>query len=79
MAKNNKKESDKKWKISAWSAFLFLVISAPFVYGVTNEVTSKVGLQTSVEGCPTNAGLVLHAVVFLLLARAMMEVKLPGV
>ena len=79
MANNNKKESDKKWKISAWSTVLFLVISAPFVYGVTNALTSKVGLETSVQGCPTTTGLVLHAVVFLLLARAMMEVKLPGV
>lgn len=77
----HKKELDNrgKWLISLWSALVFLVIAAPFTYKLVNIFTSLIGLDIATnDGCPNIYGLVLHALVFTLIVRAMMEVKLPG-
>ena len=62
----------QKWIICFMSGLLFLLISSPFMYRLTNQVTSMVGFETSVNGCPNLYGLLLHGVVFLLLVRALM-------
>jgi len=62
----------QKWMISIWSALLFLLISSPFMYNVTNSLTSTIGFLTSSNGCPNIHGLVLHAVVFAILIRVLM-------
>ena len=72
--------SDKeKWIISVWSAAVFALIASPFMYKLTQAATGAVGFSTSNEGCPNYWGLLLHSVVFLLIVRGMMAIKLPGV
>jgi hypothetical protein len=44
-------------------AALFVIISSKTVYGVTNLLTSTVGLPTQQYGAPTTFGVVLHAIV----------------
>lgn len=69
----------KEWIISFWSALVFLIISSPLLYKITNIVTYKIGFISSTDGKPNIIGLILHTIVFLLLVRFMMEIKLPGV
>lgn len=46
-------------------ALIYIIISAPFTYSVTNRIFGSLGLRTAtVAGAPTKVGLVLHAVVF---------------
>ena len=47
---------------------LFILISSPCMYKITGKTTSLVNWETSNNGCPNLMGLLLHTIVFLLLA-----------
>lgn len=65
-----------KWKASLIVAILFLIISHPSMYTLTNSILGAQIGPLSAGGCPTKKGLIVHAIVFLLLARASMEIKI---
>lgn len=66
---------DQKLKMLVVLALLFMVVSAPQVYGLTNSLANMVGQSTvSMSGRPNVVGIVLHGVVFALLVRALMEI-----
>lgn len=75
MAKKHLTEKHK-WIISLWTALLFLLIASPFMYNITNSLTSTIGFQTSSNGCPNIWGLVIHAIVFAILTRVLMLIPL---
>ena len=53
---------------SVKAGLLFLIVSLPVTYKLTNMVGTKIGLPYSDEkGCPTMAGLIVHTLVFTLL------------
>lgn len=81
MDKIAKDQSERsKWAISAWVALLFVLLSAPLTYKMVNKLTDSVGLSIAdSNGAPNWKGLAVHAVVFALALRAVMEVPLPGV
>lgn len=70
----------QKWLISLYSAILFLIIASPFAFKLVNGLSmSLFGVETADnEGCPNTVGLLVHTVVFLLIVRAIMQIKLPG-
>ena len=45
-------------------ALLFIGISHPVVYGITNSLLAPIVGPLSVGGAPTTVGLVVHAAVF---------------
>ena len=66
--------SKDKWIVSIMACLLFLLISSPFLYRVTNSITSSMGFEiASNNGRPNVLGLVIHSVVFLLIVRLMMR------
>jgi len=66
--------SEEKWSISVVSGLIFLLISSPFLYGLTSSLFECFGLTlASSKGLPTNIGLLVHSVVFILIVRAMMK------
>ena len=71
--------SKQKWYISLWSLLFVIIIFNPITFKITN-VLGKLhsSLATEIGGSPTAFGWVLHWVVFLLVIRAVMEIKLPG-
>ncbi len=70
---------DLKWKISFFSAFIFLLVVHPMTYQFTQKLFGGIlGRIADVNGCPTNTGLVLHTIVYLLLVRASMDIKMFG-
>ena len=63
-----------KWIVSIISAVLFLIIASPFMYSLTNSLTSSFGLiLADSRGCPLMSGLVVHALIFLLIVRLLMR------
>lgn len=62
--------SSDKWTVAFVSGLLFLLVSSPATYSITNSVTSRLGLTIAdSEGCPNLMGIILHALVFVLLVR----------
>jgi hypothetical protein len=68
---------DLKWQITLFSALIFLLVVHPMTYKLTQKLLGGVlGKISDVSGCPTTLGLALHTVVYILLVRGSMDVKL---
>ena len=68
--------SSEKWRITLFSAFLFLLVVNPYTYKLTHSLFSKVLGPIAINGCPTIVGLILHTVVYILLVRYSMDLNL---
>ena len=69
--------SYKKWQISIFSAFIFILVVNPYTYKLTQKVLGGyLGKIAEVNGCPTTRGLALHTIVYILLVRGSMDMKL---
>jgi len=65
--------NERKWQISVLSGLIFLLISSPVLYSLTNSLFQVFGITLANEnGCPTIAGLVIHTFVFVLVTRLLM-------
>lgn len=68
---------DIKWQISLFSALIFLLVVHPMTYKLTQSLLGNVlGKISDASGCPTNLGLGLHTIVYILLVRGSMSVNL---
>jgi len=66
-----------KWKITIFSAFIFLLVIHPNTYKVTQKVFGNMlGKIAEANGCPTVRGLILHTLVYILLVRGSMDLNL---
>ncbi len=50
-----------KFKYSIYSTFIFYIVSSSQMYKLTSKI-----IPTSIDGCPTPFGLLIHSIVFLL-------------
>jgi len=65
--------SNQKWTISLFSALIFILLSLPFVYQLTNQLLAPMGIPTiDINGTPTLTGIIIHGVVYLLITRLVM-------
>lgn len=62
---------DRKMRISIFAGILFLIIASPQLFKVMRQVLGD--WVASPAGCPTQQGLLLHTVVFVLLTRLSMN------
>jgi hypothetical protein len=66
-----------KWRISVFSAFIFILVIHPYTYGLTQKVFGGfLGQIANASGCPTTRGLILHTLVYILLVRGSMDLHL---
>ena len=67
--------NEQKWTISVISGLLFYIIALPQTYEcITNPIVeSLTGIELEKKGRPTTIGVVVHAIVFLLIVRYMMD------
>ena len=66
-----------KWKITLFSAFIFMLVIHPNTYKVTQQVFGNMlGKIAEANGCPTVRGLILHTLVYILLVRGSMDLNL---
>jgi hypothetical protein len=65
--------SKDKWMVAMVGGTLFLLLSSPFMYEITNSITSSIGYTTAdKEGVPRPSGLVLSTLFFVLITRTLM-------
>jgi len=68
---------DTKWKITFFSALIFLLVVHPMTYKLTQNLFGGVlGRISDPSGCPTMIGLALHTLVYILLVRGSMDMHL---
>lgn len=66
-----------KWRWTLMTTLIFLVVVNPAVYILVQGLLgSFVGKIAGKDGCPTMLGIAVHAVVFTLLLRGSMEMKI---
>ena len=66
-----------KWQISLFSALILILVINPHTYMFTEKVFgSLLGKISHTNGCPTTLGLVVHTIVFILLIRGSMNLKM---
>lgn len=65
-----------KWRYSIYSALVFLIIASPYTYKFVNGLLGSLVNISSPIGCPTLMGLLVHALVFALIIRGMMELDI---
>jgi len=68
---------DVKWQISFFSALIFLLVVHPITYKLTQKLFGGIlGRISDPSGCPTNVGLALHTLVYILLVRGSMDLNM---
>jgi hypothetical protein len=66
-----------KWKYTLLTTVIFIIVVSPKTYQLTNMLLSGIiGKTASKEGCPTVLGLFIHAIVFTIILRYIMDVKI---
>lgn len=63
-----------KWRVAIIIGIIFIILTAPIIFGFSNSIFSKVGLSTcDNKGRPTLLGWLLHAIVFIIIVRVLMK------
>ena len=85
MSNNQKKpepttDGARKWKYTLITTAIFLLIANPYTYILVNNIFTglfgTMGKMSSAAGCPTLLGFILHAIVFTLILRGVMEMNI---
>jgi hypothetical protein len=59
------------------SVIVFLLVSIPFTYKLTNGLLGGIfGKLADGSGCPTTLGLLIHSIVYGLIVYGLMHIKL---
>lgn len=69
-------DGNDKWRYTLYTTVLFLIIVNPMTYKLVNTLLGSLVKICDPKGCPTTAGILVHAVVFTLLLRYMMDLKI---
>jgi hypothetical protein len=70
-------EEITKWYISILSGILFYVIASPKIYKKTGKLFYKLfDVKIQHDGKPNNLGLLIHTIIFVLITRFLMEIKI---
>ena len=71
-------DEQKKWMISLISAVVFVLVSTPQTFKFTNDIFEKYFCIKTIDEFekPTWSGIFLHALVFMLITRFLMNYKL---
>ena len=67
--------SSDKWRYTLWTTLVLFIIFNPYTYKFTQKLLGVFlgQISSSVTGCPTHVGFLLHAIVFTLIVRYMMD------
>jgi hypothetical protein len=73
-----KPSTSDKWRYTLMTTVIFLIVVNPMTYKLTNKLFSKFlgSVASPSSGCPSTIGILLHAVVFTLLLRYVMDLDI---
>lgn len=76
--KNEKLDNYNKWKYTLYTTIVFLIVVNPAVYTLVNGITNGLfGVKIADNtGCPNMIGIILHALVFTLVLRLLMDLDI---
>ena len=68
-------DEQKKWMISLLSAVVFVLVFAPQTFKITNDIFEKYFCIKTIDEFekPTWSGILIHALVFMLISRLLMN------
>ena len=74
---NHEQSTGDKWRYTIYTVVLFLIIVNPMTYKLVNGLLGSLfGTIADGKGCPSMMGILVHATVFGLLLRYMMDLPL---
>jgi len=65
-----------KWRYTLYTTFVLLLIFNSYTFKLTNSIFKHAGLVLYENGHPTKSGCVVHVIVFTVLIRLLMELKI---
>ena len=66
-----------KWRYTIFTTFVFLIVVNPMTYKLVNGMLGSIlGSISNNKGCPSMLGILVHATVFTLLVRYMMDLDI---
>jgi hypothetical protein len=66
--------SSDKWTVAFTSGLLFLLLASPYTYTLTDRLSEKLGADLSnPKGCPNVGGLLVHAAIYMVIIRLLMN------
>ena len=71
MMKHNGKSIDK-WRYTYYTWYMFVFFNNPLTYNLVNNIFD---LNTAKGNCPTNLGLYLHTILFIIVLRYSMDLE----
>lgn len=74
--KKDERTNMNKWKYTLITTVLFFIVVNPYTYKFVQYLLKGFFKIADKSGCPTFAGVLVHTVVFTLLLRGLMEMKL---
>lgn len=66
----------QKWRWTLYTTLLFILIVSPVTYKFVDSLLSGFIGKIAKNGCPTPVGIFIHAIVFTLILRGMMDIDL---
>ena len=70
-------KSSDKWRYTLYTTAVLLLLFNPWMYKTMNGLLSRfVGPIADKGGCPTTLGFLIHALVFTLIVRLMMDINI---
>lgn len=70
-------QSADKWRYTLYTTFVLVLLFNPWTYTFVNGLISNlVGTTSTPYGCPTTLGFIIHVIVFTLIVRYMMDLRL---
>tara|TARA_B100001093_G_C26712272_1_gene963955 strand:- start:295 stop:531 length:237 start_codon:yes stop_codon:yes gene_type:complete len=65
-----------KWKYTILTTIIFIIITNPITYKITNAILKPIFGPLIIKDCPTPIGIAIHTIVFILILRYIMELKI---
>ena len=72
----NEPTDTDKWRWTIYTTILFLIVVNPMTYKLVQKLLGNVVKIADASGCPTMNGILVHAGVFTLLLKLMMDMKI---
>lgn len=69
--------STDKWRYTIYTTILLLILFNPWTYKLVNKLLSNfIGAIASKDGCPTLLGFGIHAAIFTIIVRLLMDMNI---
>lgn len=71
-----KPTNEDKWRWTLYTTVLFLIVVNPLTYKLVNALLGMFIKIADSKGCPSMFGILIHAFVFTLLLRKLMDIDI---